>query len=241
MTRSPQLRPARQLTNLARLEPWSGKPTWNVHQLRSCAIAMAAATTGTTHQLGAGTDADIFRSWPGEYVLPVQQPAPGVAEGVQRRKHDGDHDERTERGEAAHPYGFGVSCGVRALSRRSAPVSAKRADSQAEYPANRSVSPRRSRLEICGGHCVKTGAQTGFLRCACFSRLRQQACPWPSAQQVGPVPGRIKMRQQKGHGRTSLDSAGHVLPGLGALTWATRYARTRGGQNGDIMRREMEK
>ena len=44
-----------------------------------------------------------------------------------------------------------------------------------------------------------------------------------------------------GHSGTPLDSLGRVVCGLGALTWATRYARTRGGQNAVFTRREMGK
>ncbi len=51
----------------------------------------------------------------------------------------------------------------------------------------------------------------------------------------------VRGRQQRlGHSGTPLDSAGQVLDALGALTWATRYARTRGGQIADLTRRGME-
>jgi hypothetical protein len=49
------------------------------------------------------------------------------------------------------------------------------------------------------------------------------------------------MRWQNG---TQWDSAGLSatgFPGLGALTWATRNSRTRGGQNAGFARRRMEK
>jgi hypothetical protein len=44
-----------------------------------------------------------------------------------------------------------------------------------------------------------------------------------------------------GHNGTPLDSIGRVLGAFGALTWAIRYARTRGGQNADFTRPAMEK
>ncbi len=50
----------------------------------------------------------------------------------------------------------------------------------------------------------------------------------------------LRCESRMGHSRTPVESVGQVLRGLGALTWATRYARTRGGQNADFMRREME-
>ena len=40
---------------------------------------------------------------------------------------------------------------------------------------------------------------------------------------------------------TLLDTLGRVPGNLGVLTWATRYARTRGGQKAVFTRREMEK
>jgi hypothetical protein len=43
-----------------------------------------------------------------------------------------------------------------------------------------------------------------------------------------------------GHSGTVMDSVGRVLNHLGALTWATRPARTRGGQNAVFVWRGME-
>jgi len=43
------------------------------------------------------------------------------------------------------------------------------------------------------------------------------------------------------HNGTTLDSLGNVFRTLNALTWATRSARTRGGQIGDLTRWGMEK
>jgi len=44
-----------------------------------------------------------------------------------------------------------------------------------------------------------------------------------------------------GHRGTLLDSLGRAPAALGALTWATQYARTRGGQNAELTWEGMEK
>jgi hypothetical protein len=44
-----------------------------------------------------------------------------------------------------------------------------------------------------------------------------------------------------GHNGTPLDSIGRVLDASSALTWSTRYERTRAGQNAVLARRGMEK
>jgi hypothetical protein len=46
-------------------------------------------------------------------------------------------------------------------------------------------------------------------------------------------------RRRMGPSGTLLDFLGRVPGTLGALTWATRYARTRGGRNYVFMRRRM--
>jgi hypothetical protein len=46
---------------------------------------------------------------------------------------------------------------------------------------------------------------------------------------------------EMGHIGTLMDSVGRVLNHLGDLTWATRSARTRGGQDAGFTRREMAK
>jgi hypothetical protein len=49
------------------------------------------------------------------------------------------------------------------------------------------------------------------------------------------------VRRRMGHSGTPLDSIRRVPGTLDALTWATRYARTRGGQIAGFTRREMKK
>jgi hypothetical protein len=51
----------------------------------------------------------------------------------------------------------------------------------------------------------------------------------------------MEMRSQNGTWRDSAGLSGTGFPGLGALTWATRNSRTRGGQNAGFTRRGMEK
>jgi hypothetical protein len=46
----------------------------------------------------------------------------------------------------------------------------------------------------------------------------------------------MEMGGRVGHSGIPLDSLGRVPGTLGALTWATWYARTRGGQNVDLTR-----
>src|ERR1039457_3586902 len=48
--------------------------------------------------------------------------------------------------------------------------------------------------------------------------------------------GVMEMGGRVGHSGIPLDSLGRVPGTLGALTWATWYARTRGGQNVDLTR-----
>ena len=48
---------------------------------------------------------------------------------------------------------------------------------------------------------------------------------------------RMEMRRQNGTQRDSAGLSGTGLPGLGALTWASRNSRTRGGQNAGFTRR----
>jgi hypothetical protein len=83
---------------------------------------------------------------------------------------------------------------------------------------------------------VKIGSQTGFLRWA----VRRAAAACINA--VGPagnqVRGRMEMRSQNGTWRDSAGLSGTGFPGLGALTWAIRNSRTRGGQNVGFTRRE---
>jgi len=50
----------------------------------------------------------------------------------------------------------------------------------------------------------------------------------------------MEMRRQNGTQRDSAGLSGTGFPGLGALTWATRNPRTRGGQNAGFTRRGME-
>jgi hypothetical protein len=93
--------------------------------------------------------------------------------------------------------------------------------------------------ESLGWH-VKIGSQTGFLSWAVSGELRA-AC----INAVGPAGsqarGRIEMRRQNGTQRDSAGLSGTGFPDLGALTWATRNSRTRGGQNAGFTRRKMEK
>jgi hypothetical protein len=49
------------------------------------------------------------------------------------------------------------------------------------------------------------------------------------------------MRRQNGTQRDSAGLSGTGFPGLGALTWATRNSRTRGGRNAGFTRRGMKK
>jgi hypothetical protein len=76
-----------------------------------------------------------------------------------------------------------------------------------------------------------------------MGRFRRAATACVNA--VGPAGslarGRIEMRQQNGMQRDSAGLSGTGFPGLGALTWATRNSRTRGGQNAGFTRRGMDK
>jgi hypothetical protein len=56
-----------------------------------------------------------------------------------------------------------------------------------------------------------------------------------------PDAGKWRCYGSMGHSRTPLDSIGLALGAFDALTWATRYARTRAGQSADFTRRGMEK
>ena len=65
--------------------------------------------------------------------------------------------------------------------------------------------------------------------------------PWlgPAAPDARGIPHRGGTQVLTAEDGTQLDSLGQVLRIFDALTWATRYARTRGGQNVDFTRREM--
>src|SRR6202034_2634934 len=71
------------------------------------------------------------------------------------------------------------------------------------------------------------------------NRFRRAAAAYVNA--VGPAGsqarGRIEMRWQDGTQRDSAGLSGTGFPGLGALTWATRNSRTRGGRNAGFTRR----
>ena len=83
-------------------------------------------------------------------------------------------------------------------------------------------------------------AESGFLLCDRLSGVVAAGVSIAVGLAGSPGSGRMEMGGRVRHSGTPLDCLGRVACGLGALTWVTRRARTRGGQNAALTRRDME-
>src|ERR1022692_3961349 len=107
-----------------------------------------------------------------------------------------------------------------------------------------SLDPYTSRIvaspgESLGWH-VKNWLANRISKVGRFRRAAT-ACVIAVGPAGGQGRGRMEMRRQNGTQRDSVGLSRTGFPGLGALTWATRNSRTRGGQNAGFTRRRMDK